>query len=337
MSLFGSIASAVFSPFSWASDAISALTEAGSAAIAGIAVLITIIIIGCAFVPRDPMSTRMRSHLRRREKLRNERLQRKPRSARTTPRVPVGMLRHVLDPLKLLSGEEARRSSELLARAGWRNRDALPVFMAFRAAMPLALGAATIFGLTAGSEMTLVYRLLATTLAAVLGAYVPILVLNRLIIRRQNQLRLQLPDALDLLVICAEAGLGLDAALGRVVREMGNSAPQLADELGLTAVELGFFPDRRQALQNLAKRTDLPSIRGVVNTLIQTERYGTPLAHSLRVLAAEFRDERMLKAEEKAARLPATLTVPMIIFILPTLFVVLMGPAIIQVIEHFKH
>jgi tight adherence protein C len=146
-------------------------------------------------------------------------------------------------------------------------------------------------------------------------------------------LRKQLPDALDLLVICAEAGLSLDAALTRVARELGGSAPQLADEFGLTSVELGFLPNRRQALLNLAKRTDLASVRGVVNTLVQTERYGTPLAHALRVLAAEFRDERMLKAEEKAARLPATLTVPMILFILPTLFLVLIGPAIIRTLE----
>ncbi|HXP29675.1 MAG TPA: type II secretion system F family protein [Stellaceae bacterium] len=336
MSVLSDIGTAVISPFGWASDAISALNETSSAALAGIAVLVTFIVIGCAFVPRDAMSTRMRSHLRRRDKLRNERLQKKPRSART-PRVPVGMLRHILDPLKLLSGEEAKRSTEILARAGWRSRDALPIFMALRAALPLAFGAGAIFALTANSEMALTYRLLATTFAAIIGAYMPILGLNRLIVRRQNQIRMQLPDALDLLVICAEAGLGLDAGLGRVVRELGGAAPQLADELGLTAVELGFFPDRRQALQNLAKRTDLPAIRGVVNTLIQTERYGTPLANSLRVLAAEFRDERMLKAEEKAARLPAILTVPMIVFILPTLFVVLMGPAIIQVMEHFHH
>jgi tight adherence protein C len=145
-----------------------------------------------------------------------------------------------------------------------------------------------------------------------------------------------LPDGLDLLVICAEAGLSLDAALNRVSRELGLSSPDLADELGLTAVELGFLPNRRQALMNLTKRTNLPPIRGVVNTLVQTERYGTPLAHSLRVLSAEFREERMLKAEEKAAKLPATLTVPMILFILPTLFCVLIGPAIIQVLDATK-
>lgn len=143
------------------------------------------------------------------------------------------------------------------------------------------------------------------------------------------------PNSLDLLVICAEAGLSLDAALTRVARDLGPAAPHLADELGLTAVELGFLPNRRQALQNLARRTDLPALRAVVNTLVQTERYGTPLAQALRVLAAEFREERMLKAEEKAARLPAILTVPMIIFILPTLFVVLIGPAMVRVVHNF--
>jgi tight adherence protein C len=135
------------------------------------------------------------------------------------------------------------------------------------------------------------------------------------------------------MVICTEAGLGLEAALYRVSDELGPNAPELADELHLTAIELGFLPDRRIALQNLTARTELPSIRGVVNALVQTEKYGTPLASSLRVLATEYRDERMLKAEEKAAKLPATLTVPMIVFILPTLFIVLLGPAILKALD----
>jgi tight adherence protein C len=164
----------------------------------------------------------------------------------------------------------------------------------------------------------------------------PVLGLRQAVKSRQTRLRRQLPDGLDLLVICAEAGLSLDAAFTRVARELGLSAPDLADELGLTSVELGFLPNRRQALMNLSRRTGLPQIRGVVNTLVQTERYGTPLAHSLRVLSSEFRDERMMKAEEKAARLPAMLTVPMIMFILPTLFMVMVGPAVIQIMEIFK-
>ena len=142
-----------------------------------------------------------------------------------------------------------------------------------------------------------------------------------------------LPDGLDLMVICAEAGLSLDATLGRVSRELGNTWPELAEELGITAAELTFLPERRTAFENLNTRTDSDGIRGVVNTLTQTAKFGTPLAQSLRVLAAEMREARMTRAEEKAARLPAMLTVPMIIFILPTLFIVLLGPAAINIMD----
>ena len=137
-------------------------------------------------------------------------------------------------------------------------------------------------------------------------------------------------------MICAESGLSLDVALERVANEIGGANTELAEELSLTSIELGFLPDRRQALLNLNRRTNLPAIRGVVNTLLQTEKYGTPLSQSLRVLANEFRDQRLLRAEEKAARLPATLTVPMILFILPVLFIVLVGPAIINVMDNIN-
>ena len=157
-----------------------------------------------------------------------------------------------------------------------------------------------------------------------------------LIIRYKRSLRLKalqrgLPDGLDLLVICAEAGLSLDASLRRVADEFGSAIPEISEELLLTSVELNFLPDRRQALLNLAQRVDLPVFRGVVTTLIQTEKYGTPLAATLRTLAMEFREHRLLAAEEKAARLPAILTVPMIVFILPALFIVLAAPAAIQI------
>ena len=142
-----------------------------------------------------------------------------------------------------------------------------------------------------------------------------------------------MPDGFDLLVICAEAGLSLDAALERVSRELADASPELADELGLAAVELSFLPDRTKALENLAERVPLPGMRALINTLVQTERYGTPLSQSLRVLSAELRHERMMRAEEKAARLPAILTLPMIVFIMPALFIVLIGPAILQVID----
>ena len=142
-----------------------------------------------------------------------------------------------------------------------------------------------------------------------------------------HAIRKGLPDALDLLVICAEAGLTVDAAFGRVARELGKAYPELGDEFALTSIELGFLTDRRSAFENLANRIDLDAVRGVVTTMIQTEKYGTPLASALRVLSAEFRNERMMRAEEKAARLPAIMTVPLILFILPVLFIVILGPA----------
>ncbi|HXQ51175.1 MAG TPA: type II secretion system F family protein [Stellaceae bacterium] len=306
----------------------------GLAILGALAVLATLVMLGHALLPDDSMTARVRSHLRRRDHLRQDRLQVRQRIANLR-NAPIGNLRTVLARLKLLSGSEARGNGDLLTNAGWRARDALTVFMGLRLALPAVFGLGTLALLITQDHLPMMARMTGTVGGAVAGAYAPLFVLRRLIKRRQNLIRRQLPDALDLLVICAEAGLSLDAGLTRVARDLGPAAPQLGDELGLTAVELGFLPNRRQALQNLAKRTDLPAIRGVVQTLTQTERYGTPLAQALRVLAAEFREERLLKAEEKAARLPATLTVPMIIFILPTLFVVLIGPAMVRVVENF--
>jgi len=154
--------------------------------------------------------------------------------------------------------------------------------------------------------------------------------------RRLKRLMRGLPDALDLLVICAEAGLSLDAGLKRVAEEFVTAVPELAEELLLTSIELNFLPDRRQALANLSQRVDVPAMRGVTSTLIQTEKYGTPLSTALRTLSSEFRETRLLRAEEKAARLPAILTVPMICFILPALFIVLAAPAFIKVAEKFS-
>jgi tight adherence protein C len=167
--------------------------------------------------------------------------------------------------------------------------------------------------------------------AIILGFAAPDIFLKNLSQKRGDLLRKAMPDAFDLLVICAEAGLSLDASLNRVSTEIGPSCAVLAEEIGLTAVELSFYPDRARALQNLADRIPLQGVVGLVNTLIQTEKYGTPLAQALRVLSSEMREDRIMAAETKAAKLPATLTVPMILFILPPLFVVLLGPAILRV------
>jgi tight adherence protein C len=171
--------------------------------------------------------------------------------------------------------------------------------------------------------------------AALFGSKLPDIILKNTRDKRLESIRKALPDALDMLVICAEAGLGTDAAIKRVVVEMGRNGNVLSEELNQTALELSFMPERRQALENLAERAPLPSIQAFVNTLIQTEKYGTPLARAFKVLSAEQRNERMMKAEEKAGRLPATMTVPMMLFILPALFVVLIGPAILDILDNY--
>jgi len=315
---------------------VGSFDETGIAIMGGIGVFVTVLALARAFVPHDPMAARIKSHQQRRQHLLQEIL---------TSDAPDGnakqdfvqIIRKLVERLKLTRGDEARKTTDKLAQAGWRSRDMLVVYLGARFLMPFVAGAGALFVVTMmGENLSMLSAVSAAGGGVLVGAYLPVLLLKNAVARRYQKIRRQLPDALDLLVICAEAGLSLDAALTRVAREMGPSAPELSDEVGLTAIELGFLPNRRQALLNLMRRADLPQIRAVVNTLTQTERYGTPLAHSLRVLAAEFRDDRMMRAEEKAARLPAIMTVPMILFILPCLFVVLIGPAIIQVIETFK-
>jgi tight adherence protein C len=176
-------------------------------------------------------------------------------------------------------------------------------------------------------DMTPIKRSGFTMAALILGYKAPDLFVQNKRQKRTDAIRKGLPDALDLLVICAEAGLTVDAAFSRVSRELGRAYPELGEEFALTSIELGFLTERRQAFENLAYRVNLEAVKGVVTTMIQTEKYGTPLASALRVLSAEFRNERMMRAEEKAARLPAIMTVPLILFILPCLFIVILGPA----------
>lgn len=294
----------------------------------GVANFLTLLAVLRALSPKDLAGARARSHARRRQELRADLL--KPR--RSERARSVGLAKRVVQVLKLNRGKDVRQAADLLIQAGWRSPDATHVFLAIRLVSPLllALGAYAVAPLVL-QDVEPATRALVGIVGMGAGVYLPKVMLKNAIQRRLQKIQKGLPDALDLFVICAEAGLSLDATLGRVAREIGPSAPELADELGLAAIEIGFLPDRREALVNLSRRVPSPQIRGLVNTLVQTERYGTPLAQSLRVLAAEFRDTRMMKAEEKAARLPAVLTVPMIAFILPPLFVVLIGPAIVQV------
>ena len=224
-------------------------------------------------------------------------------------------------------------------QAGIRSKDLAVVVIFARLVMPIFLGGGVVlwvygFG---GLENWTPWKRTGVVLGSLIFSYkFADIWLNNMVTKRVAAIRKGLPDALDLLVICAEAGLTVDAAFGRVAKELGRAYPEAGDEFALTAIELGFLTDRRSAFDNLAARVPLDSVKGVVTTMIQTEKYGTPLASALRVLSAEFRHERMMRAEEKAARLPAIMTVPLILFILPVLFVVILGPAACSISEVFK-
>ena len=304
---------------------------------ASLSSLSVLILVWYAFVPADKSAKRARLLAEQRKAIKAGitgpvRRRKKERSASTS------FMHDVVSRLQLLKSSHAEKTAIKLVRAGWRNKDALIFYFFFKLALPFIFGGIALlftFGINVFELDTM--RSVAVSLGAViLGAYAPDIIIKNQTQRRQEILKKSIPDALDLMVICSEAGLSLDATLARVAKEMENTDPPLAEELSLTSLELGFLPDRRKALANLANRTGISILRSLTNTLMQAERYGTPLAHSLRVMAAESRDERILKAEEKAARLPAMLTVPMIIFIMPPLFVVLIGPAIISTIDALR-
>ncbi len=303
---------------------------------AALSAFLAVLAVWRTLLVRDPLAGRLKQIERRRLGLRDEMLSTRRRATDLKP-AHVDFMRQVVDRLNLMRGNVTEKATLRLEQAGYRSRDALVAYVFMKLVMPLAAGAGAVlllYGLNL-YNLTPLMRMVVALGVVALVSYAPDIYLKNTTAKRQLKLQRALPDGLDLLVICAEAGLSLDAALQRVSREISKGYPELADELALTSVELGFMPDRSKALDGLMRRTNLPSIRGLVNTLMQTEKYGTPLANSLRVLASEFRNERMMKAEEKAARLPATMTIPMVLFILPALFVVILGPAVLRVIDSF--
>ena len=305
-------------------------------AMAAMTACVSLAAVWMALLHRDPAVRRARVLAAQREALRSGMLAVRRREDRLQA---MTIMRQVVERLQLMRSAQAEKISLKLARAGWRSKDAVVRYLFARIALPFAFGGGALlllYGFDAYNLESTV-KLLVSLVAVMVGAYAPDMLVKNASLKRQDKIRKSLPDALDLMVICAEAGLSLDATMRRVADELGKAAPELADEFGLTSLELGFLPDRQKALQNMVLRTDLVAMRVMINTLVQAEKYGTPLAHSLRILSADSRTERVLKAEEKAARLPAMLTVPMIIFILPPLFVVLLGPAALDIADAFKN
>ncbi len=239
--------------------------------------------------------------------------------------------------LSLMKGRQITETKRMLVSGGFRSRDAIVVYTFFKLVAPLVFlaGAALYVYGTNPIDKGAMVDAAAVVAAALVGSKLPDLFVKNVRTKRLASIRKSLPDTLDMLVICAEAGLASDAALKRVVAETGRKASELGEELSQTALELSFMPERRQALENLAERAPVPSVNAFVNTMIQAEKYGTPLARAFKVLSQEQRTERMLRAEEKAGRLPATMTVPMMLFILPALFIVLIGPAVLDIMDNF--
>jgi tight adherence protein C len=300
--------------------------------LSAVATFFVLVAIYTATTVRDPMAKRVKALNERREQLKagiitgaSKRRRSLSGKSEATDRV-----KSFLSALKMLQGEQVEKAQTKLMQAGIRSKDLAFVVIFARFILPLVFGTIIIVGVYLLDWFPAwgAFKKYGLVAGVLIGSYkAPDIFLKNKITKRSHAIRKGLPDALDLLVICAEAGLTVDAAFNRVARELGKAYPELGDEFALTSIELGFLTDRRMAFENLANRINLDSIRGVVTTMIQTEKYGTPLASALRVLSAEFRNERMMRAEEKAARLPAIMTVPLILFILPVLFIVILGPA----------
>jgi tight adherence protein C len=308
------------------------------AAVAAVAVLLAIY---AAVTVRDPMQKRVKALNERREQLKSGIITNTARKRVSIVRQneTTDRMKSMLSSLKVLQDSQVKAIQQKLAQGGIRKKEWAVAVVFARMVLPIVVGGAAallIYGMNYFPEWGAFKKFMAFGGVLILSYKGPDLYINNLVSKRTSAVRKGLPDALDLLVICAEAGLTVDAAFNRVARELGRAYPELGDEFALTAIELSFLSERRQAFENLSYRVDLDSVKGVVTTMIQTERYGTPLASALRVLSAEFRNERMMRAEEKAARLPAIMTIPLILFILPVLFVVILGPAACSISDAFS-
>lgn len=306
--------------------------------IAGIAVFATIITLTSPFMGGGDLDKRIKSVQNRREELRRRSREALEAEANGSNRSSIrgeearGMMRKVVDSLNLQKAFEDPALQDKLGQAGLRgNRPAVAFYFA-RLASPIVLlaGALFYFFMVNDHGLPTITRYCFSLALGILGYYAPNVYISNIAQKRQQSIMLAFPDALDLLLICVEAGMSIEAAFHKVSTEIGSQSIELAEELSLTTAELAYLQDRRIAYENLAKRANHPGVKAVCTSLIQAERYGTPLGQALRVMAKENRDMRLAAAEKKAAALPAQLTVPMIVFFLPVLFVVILGPAIIR-------
>ena len=300
----------------------------------GIAVFATIITVTMPYLEADRLDARIKYVATERATLRAQQRERlgQEKGGGSLREQHGGFIQDIVKHLNLSSLLETGQTRDKLRMAGLRREAHVMTYLFFRATLPFVMFGATFLyiNLLGGFGLATPAILLIALVVAYFGFYLPNLFISNLITRRQASIKLAFSDALDLLLICVESGMSIEAAITRVADEIGSQSIPLAEELTLTAAELSYLQERRTAFENLGKRTGLPVVKAVSTSLIQAERYGTPVGTALRVMAQENRDNRMAEAEKKAAGLPPKLTVPMIAFFLPVLFVIILGPAMMQ-------
>jgi tight adherence protein C len=306
--------------------------------LSAVAAFATVLTVAMPMLARDRISQRMKTMATERDVMRTARLAeiRKDQGNATKLRqAPKGFMAQLVESTGVRSYFETEELRNTLKMAGLRGQAPLVAYMFFRVAAPPMAFVVALFYLFVLTNLPYppMVKLLMAFGVGFLGFYLPNVFLSNMISRRQQAIKDAFPDSLDMLLICVQAGMSVELAFGRVAKELSSQSIELAEEFSLTTAELSYLSDRRMAFENLGKRTGLLGIKGVATALIQAERYGTPVGQALRVMAKENREMRMLEAEKKAAALPPKLTVPMIIFFLPVLFVVILGPAGIQVMK----
>ncbi len=302
-------------------------------ALAAVAAFATITSFVLPLLSGDRLASRMKYAAGERERLRVESMARLAEGQVKLRTQPKTYMQRVVKQLNLRKALETDATRERLRMAGLRGQAPVVAFLFFRAVLPIATFGLTFFYLVFLNAYHLapLLNLCLSIIAAYVGFYLPNMFISNLIMRRQTSIKRVFPDSLDLLLICVQAGMSVELAMNKVANEIGTRSLELAEEFSLTTAELSFLPERRQAYENLGRRTGLAVVRAVGTSLIQAERYGTAISQALRVLALETREKRMAEAEKKAAALGPKLTVPMILFFLPVLFIVIMGPAVIQI------
>jgi len=300
-----------------------------------VAAFATILTLTAPMLAGDKLGTRMKYVSTEREAMRAKARENLAQEKTRLRQSSKGFIKDVVERFARGNVLENTAIKDKLRQAGFRGPGPMYTFVFFRFVMPPILFVLALLYLAFVKDFGLpvMSRFAASCGAAFVGFYLPSLFVENIIARRQDSIRKAFPDALDLLLICVESGMSIEAAFQKVAGEIGTQSVELAEELGLATAELSYLQERRQAYENLASRTGLPGVKAVATSLIQAERYGTPLGQSLRVMAQENRDMRMSEAEKKAAGLPPKLTVPMILFFLPVLFGVILGPAIIKVMS----